>query len=761
MIEVLDDKALLDLYGGRRPLTSLLLILTDLCNLNCRHCFMSAKRAGRVPDADAGSHMSSALAARVIDDAVDLGLSAVSLTGGEPLLAPVAAEIMRHVDALSIELSINTNGVLCGKAFQDTWDRLTNGGQIVVSLDAPVPGDHDGFRQGRSFDSITANVRAMLQRGLDVTLKCCISRLNANSLRADFEFGPGEFSIEAWIWIDPEGTLPLVIMSKWNGASKSWMLMVNADGRLKGRVYSTGRGEASVVSNDMIPTGAWVHVAFERDSAGELALYVDGVKQDDTESFTASLDDTAEAVVIGGSGAGDNFTGKIDEARLSSAARGSQLGKVVVDYVYNARNQLVTETCGANVRTYEYDQNGNTTKITETVAALEIGIEDMTYDELDRMTSYSGPKGSGSSTYRGAAWHRFSQSSRGISKSFLYDGDNVLADISGGDVAAFYVTPFLDQNLSMTRDSATHYYSQDGLGSVRTLTDSSGNIENRYDYSPFGKPFAPGTSVCAQQRYTYTGREWLMDSGLMYHRYRQYDPRAGRFLQRDPLSEAQVVLHSASGIVAGQWTEAPFGLAFLQYRIVMVNRPLGVNSYVYADDRPAATCDPSGLYTINKRCCCRIDAWVGSNRRMTQRHVEAINRGFPGHLQAMEFLRATGGRTSAYLGSGALNRKNKPKCIVEAQDDAESLIYAPGRIGMIFVAGPAAAAGAWITWVVTLGHYGGYTEGAIASTNAYLLSEWGVHVMEGAKFQDIRESCVKKFGPTSAQFQAWLKKCCK
>jgi len=155
----------------------------------------------------------------------------------------------------------------------------------------------------------------------------------------------------------------------------------------------------------------------------------------------------------------------------------------------------------------------------------------MTYDELNRMLSHTGPGGSESFTYRGAEWHRASADG----KSFLCDGDNVLADISGGVTDAFYVTPFLDQNLSMTTSAGTYYYSQDGLGSVRTLTDAAGAVVNSYDYLPFGRAYQPGTSVTVEQRYTYTGRELNPASALMYYRYRQYDPRVGRFGARDPV----------------------------------------------------------------------------------------------------------------------------------------------------------------------------------------------------------------------------------
>ena len=58
---------------------------------------------------------------------------------------------------------------------------------------------------------------------------------------------------------------------------------------------------------------------------------------------------------------------------------------------------------------------------------------------------------------------------------------------------------------------------------------------NRYDYLPFGGRHQPGTSVTVEQRYTYTGRELNPTSDLMYYRYRQYDPRVGRFGGRDPI----------------------------------------------------------------------------------------------------------------------------------------------------------------------------------------------------------------------------------
>jgi len=104
----------------------------------------------------------------------------------------------------------------------------------------------------------------------------------------------------------------------------------------------------------------------------------------------------------------------------------------------------------------------------------------------------------------------------------------------GGALAAeaFYVTPFLDQNLLMIRDGKTYCYSQDGLGSVRTLRDADGGVVNRYDYTAFGEAWAEGTSENVANRYTYTGREVNPVSGTMHYRQRDFAPYLGRYIQR-------------------------------------------------------------------------------------------------------------------------------------------------------------------------------------------------------------------------------------
>jgi RHS repeat-associated protein len=353
----------------------------------------------------------------------------------------------------------------------------------------------------------------------------------------------GDCTIEAWVF--PEAlTGTRHVVAKWaspSGGKLSYRLYLE-DGIPKLGLSLTGTAVYVVAGTVAVPLDEWTHVAATR--AGDAVKLLVNEAEVASGALAGALHDGGSALRIGASGvigAEGFFEGKIDEVRISSADKGETLSTLEVNYRYNARNQLTVEYAGptltapdlptdASVKTYTYDRNGNVTDIVETVGAVEIAAEHMDYDELNRMLTHTGPAGTETFTYRGAEWHRASANGT----SFLYDGDNVLADIAGG-VTNFYVTPFLDQNLSITKAAGTYYYSQDGLGSVRTLTDSAGAVVNSSDYLPFGGAHQPGTNVTVQQRYTYTGRERNPSSSLMYYRYRQYDPRVGRFGGRDPI----------------------------------------------------------------------------------------------------------------------------------------------------------------------------------------------------------------------------------
>ncbi len=378
---------------------------------------------------------------------------------------------------------------------------------------------------------------------------------------AAFTLGSSDFTIEAWVKPDAVDVMRMVACH-WDGPTnqRAWFLRVQYGGKVALCLDSDGAAPIDftlLTAAGVVSTGEWTHIAAARDG-DTVTVYVNGESKA-TDTFTGSVKDSTAPLAIGNyppQGDNQSFDGLIDEVRISKADRSEELNETTVNYYYNSANQLTKSTSGNWEALYTYDPNGNQTKIVESADTTTIATKTMEYDSFDRMTKWTGPAGAESSAYRGAEWHRKSIGSTDL----LYDGDNVIADKQGGGVAKFYVTPFLDQNLSMTADSSTYYYSQDGLGSVRTLTDSTGTLTNNYDYAPFGGPYALNTSVTVSQRYSYTGREANPVSPTMYYRHRTYLSRIGRFVQRDPI------------LYAG-----------------------GINLYEYASSRPINVTDAHGL----------------------------------------------------------------------------------------------------------------------------------------------------------------------
>jgi len=70
------------------------------------------------------------------------------------------------------------------------------------------------------------------------------------------------------------------------------------------------------------------------------------------------------------------------------------------------------------------------------------------------------------------------------------------------------------------------------LGSIIALTNNSGTKVETYTYDSFGKIVSSGSVV---QSFTYTGREYDNEFSLYFYRARYYDPKAGRFVTKDPI----------------------------------------------------------------------------------------------------------------------------------------------------------------------------------------------------------------------------------
>jgi len=118
---------------------------------------------------------------------------------------------------------------------------------------------------------------------------------------------------------------------------------------------------------------------------------------------------------------------------------------------------------------------------------------------------------------------------------FLYDGNDIAAEIGGGAVGANYLRSLnIDEPFIRQAGSGNEFYHTDALGSSLALSDGQGAPATTYGYELFGKTTMTGSSSNAFQ---YTGRE-NDGTGLDYYRARYYSPTLARFIREDAIGLA-------------------------------------------------------------------------------------------------------------------------------------------------------------------------------------------------------------------------------
>jgi len=138
------------------------------------------------------------------------------------------------------------------------------------------------------------------------------------------------------------------------------------------------------------------------------------------------------------------------------------------------------------------------------------------------------------STCNGDDIRTCSEHSRATSKTVAGDTTEYVLDLAAtlpvviSDTEAVYLYGL---DIVAQQQSETLYYIHDGLGSVRQLVDTAGQIESNYAYDPFGVPLVGGE---VYNPYQFTGEAWDAEVELLYLRARYYQPEVGRFVTKDP-----------------------------------------------------------------------------------------------------------------------------------------------------------------------------------------------------------------------------------
>jgi cyclic pyranopterin phosphate synthase len=151
---------LIDTFG--RVATDLRVSLTDRCNLRCAYC-MPPEGLEWLPSDDV---LTDDEIVRVVRVAVDLGVTEVRFTGGEPLLRRGLVDIITRTAALSPrpQLSMTTNGI--GLARTAGALRAAGLDRVNVSLDTIDPEKFKTLARRDRLDDVLLGLAAAAEVGL-------------------------------------------------------------------------------------------------------------------------------------------------------------------------------------------------------------------------------------------------------------------------------------------------------------------------------------------------------------------------------------------------------------------------------------------------------------------------------------------------------------------------------------------------------------------------------------------------------------------
>ena len=226
-------------------------------------------------------------------------------------------------------------------------------------------------------------------------------------------------------------------------------------------------------------------------------------------------------------------------------------GSDTINYTYNANDQLITETSGANGTTvYEYDVNGSLTTKRNTgkfnctyeydlrnrlfgaTITRKEGLHDVTI-EAQYTYNTGGIRTQALQTINGIMQNRYFLLDSGLTGySQVFEESSSL----GGNPIRSYVLG--DDALSQNVSGNTNHFLYDGHGSTRLLADAAGTIGETYNYDAYGKKLGGDSNVnnLAQTDLLYAGEQFDPGLQMQYLRARYYDTNTGRFNRLDPFT---------------------------------------------------------------------------------------------------------------------------------------------------------------------------------------------------------------------------------
>ena len=155
--------------------------LTNRCNLNCMHCYVSnSERKGRRNQAE----LSTRQWMNLIDQITDAGCLFLLFTGGETLLRPDFYTIYRHACRNGLLVTVFTNGTLVTDRILEVFKAYPPHA-IEISLYGATAGTYETVTGvAGSFEKCMHGIHRLKDHGFRLKLKSVVLNINFHELEA-------------------------------------------------------------------------------------------------------------------------------------------------------------------------------------------------------------------------------------------------------------------------------------------------------------------------------------------------------------------------------------------------------------------------------------------------------------------------------------------------------------------------------------------------------------------------------------------------
>lgn len=159
-----------------RSITYLRISVTDRCNLRCTYC-MPAEGVKFLHHADI---LSFEEIVEVVQEAVELGISKIRLTGGEPLVRKNITELVSMISAIDgvKDLAMTTNGTMLRELAQPLKDAGLM--RLNISLDTLDPVDYKNITLQGDIRDVFDGIDAAIDAGFKTIKLNCVLWQNSN-----------------------------------------------------------------------------------------------------------------------------------------------------------------------------------------------------------------------------------------------------------------------------------------------------------------------------------------------------------------------------------------------------------------------------------------------------------------------------------------------------------------------------------------------------------------------------------------------------